>query len=161
MKRISITIIVGLLIVLTMACSLLNPPSGNTPQNENVPNTDIPATLTPRPPLSVTQTYVATTSPVHGSIEVAPGISVIGGAAGSTRQVPVKFSATSAFGKVTEMRMDDGEWEAMVPEKEYTITIALNWSSIYHCVEFRDEKGNISPRYCDNKGVEGSPPSVP
>jgi hypothetical protein len=116
-----------------------------------------PATPKPLPPLAITQTYVATTSPVQGSIEVAPGMSVIGGNAGSTSQVQVLFSAISAFGKVTEMRVDDGDWEAFVPQKDYTITIVLNWSTAQHCVEYRDEKGNVSPRYCDNKGVEGSP----
>jgi hypothetical protein len=114
-------------------------------------------TPTPLPSLSITQTYVATNSPVQGSIEVAPGTSVIGGTAGNVIQVQVVFSATSAFGKVTGMRVDDGDWETFVPQKQYTITILLNWSTVGHCVEYRDEKGNVSPRYCDNKGVEGSP----
>ena len=120
-----------------------------------------PATPTPLPAMSITQTYAAATSPVQGSIEVAPGTSVIGGTAGSTRQVPVIFSAASTFGKVTEMRVDDGDWEALVHQKDFTITIVLNWSTVQHCVEYRDEKGNISPRYCDSKGVEGSPQSTP
>jgi len=115
----------------------------------------------PLPALAITQTYAAATSPVQGSIEVAPGESVIGGTAGSTRQMQVLFSATSMFGKVTEMRLDDGNWQPFVLQKEYTITILLNWSTIQHCVEYRDEKGNISPRYCDGKGVEGSPKSTP
>ena len=116
-----------------------------------------PATATPLPAFSITQTYLATTAPVQGSIQVAPGASVIGGTAGDTIQVTVVFSATSAFGKVTGMRVDEGDWEAFVPQKQYTITIPLNWSTVQHCVVYRDEKGNLSPRYCDNKAVEGSP----
>lgn len=123
----------------------------------NIVEQEKPATSTPLPPLSITQTYVATTSPVQGSIEVAPETSVIGGTAGSTRQVPVIFLATSTFGKVTEMRVDGGNWEAFVPQKEYTITIMLNWSTVQFCVDYRDEKGNVSPQYCDSKGVEGYP----
>ena len=120
-----------------------------------------PATPTPLPAPAITQTYAATTSPVQGSIQVAPDTSIIGGTAGSTRQVPVLFSATSTFGKVTEMRVDGGDWEAFAPQKDYTITIALNWSTVQHCVEYRDEKGNVSPRYCDSKAVEGSPEATP
>ena len=59
------------------------------------------------------------------------------------------------------MRVDDGEWEAFVPQREYPITIMLNWSTVQFCVEYRDEKKNISPRYCDSKGAEGMPESNP
>jgi hypothetical protein len=115
----------------------------------------------PLPALSITQTYAATTSPIQGSIVIAPGTSAIGGTADSIRQVPVVFSATSPFGKVTEMVVNDGDWEAFISQKEYPVAIILNWSTVRFCVKYRDEIGNVSSQYCDNKGVEGSPAPSP
>ena len=108
-------------------------------------------------PLSPTPTGTAGSSPVQGSIEVAPGDSVIGGFEGSRRTVTIVFSANSTQGRVTKMRLDDGDWEAFVPEKEVEIIIPLNWSSLRRCVVYQDEAGSLSAQYCDSKGVEGHP----
>jgi hypothetical protein len=107
--------------------------------------------------------------PLTGSVEIEEGRCCIGGLAGDTIQAQVEFSATSPFGKVNSMRvrtagecfteteMEVASWEPFVPSKTYSIAVALNWIGFYISVQFQDEYGNVSPVYCDDISVEGSP----
>ena len=118
-----------------------------------------------RAALGVTQTAY----PVEGSVDVAPGVSAVGSTAGDTIDVTVVFSATSAFGAVTEMRISGGmcspdtlqsaPWEPYAPMKTYPVYVALNWTTFAISVQYRDEKGNLSQVFCDQTGVEGMPPA--
>jgi hypothetical protein len=147
--------------LVSVACSLSG--SAAPPPTPTIPSTAQTETpISPTPSLtplaaSLTQTAAAAASPVRGTIEVAPGGSIIGGTAGSTLTITTVFTATSSAGKVTEMRLDDHDWEPFVPQKQTELTIPLNWSTLQHCVVYRDEKGNLSPQYCDSKAVEGNP----
>jgi hypothetical protein len=131
-------------------------------------------------PAAIPQTValVPTTStkvafPLTGSVEIEDGRCCIGGLAGDTIQARVEFSATSPFGKVNGMRvrtadqcfaeteMEAAHWESFVPSKTYSVAVALNWIGFYISVQFQDEYGNVSPVYCDDISVEGSPPLKP
>jgi hypothetical protein len=131
-------------------------------------------------PTAIPQTaaLVPTTStkvafPLTGSVEIEDGRCCIGGLAGDTIQAQVEFSATSPFGKVNKMRVRTaGEcftetelevtpWEPFVPSKTYPVAVALNWIGFYISVQFQDDHGNVSPVYCDDISVEGSPPLKP
>ena len=116
--------------------------------------------------LGVTQTAY----PVEGSVDVAPGVSAVGSTAGDTIDVTVVFSATSAFGAVTEMRISAGmcspetiqsaPWEPYSPMKTYPVYVPINWTTFAISVQYRDEKGNLSQVFCDQTGVEGMPPAA-
>lgn len=112
---------------------------------------------TSTPQVALTQTYEATALLVTGSIDVAPGRSVIGGEQGSIQKVMVVFSAFSRAGKVTQMRVNEAEWEPFVAQKEYSVTMPINWFTISYCVQYQDDQGNLSPKICGNKPGEGSP----
>ncbi len=116
------------------------------------------------------QTLAAATRvafPVKGSVEIAGGKAVIGGKVGTQLDIPVKFEATSPAGQVTEMRVAnqcprEGEglttaWEPFTAQKTYSTTTVLNFVGWYIAVQYRDAKGNLSPVYCDDISVEGSP----
>ncbi len=108
--------------------------------------------------------------PVVGKIQVGEGHPV-GGKAGSQISVVVKFEATSPAAQVTEMRvkqssmggcltpddMSDATWEPFVAQKVYPVSVALNWTSFKLHVQYRDARGNVSPVYCGDVAVEGSP----
>ncbi len=108
--------------------------------------------------------------PVTGNIQVGEGHPV-GGKAGSQLSIPVKFEATSPAGPVSEMRvkqspmgrcltadeMSDAPWEPFVAQKTYPVSVALNWTTFKLHVQYRDAKGNLSPVYCSDVAVEGSP----
>jgi hypothetical protein len=114
-------------------------------------------TPTSTPQVAVTQTYEATALPVTGSIDVAPGVSVIGGEEGSIRKFNVAFMASSRAGRVTQMRVNEGDWEPFVDQKEYAVTMPVNWFTIAYCVQYQDDHGNRSPKICGSKAAEGSP----
>jgi hypothetical protein len=89
--------------------------------------------------------------------------------AGETIQLQVDFEAESSSGVVQDMRVVTGEmcfdeaeletadWEPFVLSKEYPFQVALNWIGYYISVQYRDNQGNLSPIYCDDISVEGSP----
>ena len=122
---------------------------------------------------SVPTTSTKVAFPLTGSVEIEDGRCCIGGLAGDTIQAQVEFSATSPFGKVNRMRvrtsgecfteseMQVAHWEPFVPSKTYSVAVALNWIGFYISVQFQDEYGNVSPVYCDDISVEGSPPLKP
>ncbi|MBN1148558.1 MAG: hypothetical protein JXA78_14965 [Anaerolineales bacterium] len=131
--------------------------------DENTPLESLP------PPL---QTAVATTQSAHplsGSVFWQGGSCCASGVAGETIDLQAQFSAESPSGRVTEMRaaaagvcfdearLSDIPWEPFAPEKSYPVQVVLNWVGHYISVQYRDERGNLSPVYCDDISVEGSP----
>ncbi len=116
------------------------------------------------------QTLIAKTRvafPVKGSVEIAGGKCCVGGKVGTKVDIPVKFDAQSPAGQVTEMRVSnqcprEGEgltatWEPFTAQKTYNTTTAINFVGWYIAVQYRDARGNLSPVYCDDISVEGSP----
>ncbi len=111
---------------------------------------------------------------VLGSVLLEQGRSAVGGTAGTTIQVEVDLWATSTAGKVTDMRVapvsgcdkagqvDGAAWEPFAPKKSLPVGVAINWTGFYVGAQFRDDRGNLSPVYCDDISVEGMPavPSV-
>jgi hypothetical protein len=137
--------------------------STTTPTNAPPKTTAIPASATST---ETTQLELTTTAfPVTGSVDIGPGRSRAGGFEGETIQVRVDFSATSPFGRVSRMRVTWGcradtehaDWEPFVDSKTYPVTVVLNWTGFYICVQFQDEYGNLSPVYHDDISVEGFP----
>jgi hypothetical protein len=134
--------------------------------NEATPAADQPAPV---------QTALAATKiafPVSGSVVLAGGASATGGVAGQAIQIQAAFTATSPEGVVTRMRvkqsgtcqigqirMDEVIWEPFNSTKTYTVPVAINWVGFYVAAQYHDEKGNLSPVYCDDISVEGMPPS--
>ena len=119
------------------------------------------------------QTAIATTQiayPVAGSVLIEEDRCCMGGIAGEILEAHVSFSATSGFGKVGEMRvrttgicfteneLTDTAWEPFMPSKTYPVYVAINWVGFYASVQYRDERGNLSPVFCDEISVEGHPP---
>ena len=121
------------------------------------------------------QTAIAATKtafPVTGSVILAGGASATGGVAGETIQVPAAFTAASPNGAVTRMRikqsgtcrtdlirMDDAAWEPFSTTRTFSVLVAINWIGFYVAVQYQDDKGNLSPIYCDDISVEGMPPT--
>lgn len=105
--------------------------------------------------------------PVMGSVMIHAGGCCVGGEAGATLQVDVQFQAYSQRGEVVEMRvlagpplqseamMDDIPWEPFRSEKVYPVAVAINWTSFWVHVQYRDLTGWLSPVYFDEIGVEG------
>lgn len=122
------------------------------------------------PPVQTGVAATITTYPLQGSVEWEGGGCCVGGVAGETVQAQVDFSAESPFGEVVEMRvavsgvcfsedqLADVDWEPFVRSKTYTLPVGLNWIGHYASVQYRDNQGNLSPVYCDDISVEGSPP---
>jgi hypothetical protein len=142
--------------------------------NHSIP---IDGRVNDRTPVSVQPPAIQTTIaqaraafPVAGKIQVGQG-SAVGGKAGTTIDIPVKFEATSPAAAVKEMRaktspigrcltpdeMNDAPWEPFAPSKTFTYRIALNWSTFKLHVQYRDAQGNLSPVYCGEIAVEGQP----
>jgi hypothetical protein len=135
--------------------------------NEATPVFDQPAPV---------QTAIAATKtafPVTGSVILAGGASATGGIAGETLQVQAAFKAASPDGAVTRMRikqsgtcrtdqiqMEDAAWEPFASTRTFSVSIALNWIGFYVAVQYQDDKGNLSPVYCDDISVEGMPPTT-
>lgn len=119
------------------------------------------------------QTAIAATKtayPVTGSVLLAGGASATGGVAGDTIQIQAAFTGTSPYGAVTQMRvkpagtclteqiqMGDAKWEPFTPAKTFPVLVAINWIGFYIAIQYQDEKGNLSPVYCDDISVEGMP----
>jgi len=112
----------------------------------------------------------ALVSSVNGSVLIEDGRCCAGGAAGSEIQIRVAFQAASGAGQVNEMRvisagggcrseaeMAAANWEPFAPVKNYPFSPPINWVGFYVSVQYRDSSGNISPVYCDDISVEGSP----
>ncbi len=146
---------------------------------EDTATTDIPISgivnektpVAAQPPAIQTAIAHANTAfPVSGSVEVGQG-SAIGGKAGTSINIPVKFQATSPSGPVKDMRIKqrsmggclapdeiaDAPWEPFVPLKTFSYRVALNWTTFKVHVQYRDAQGNFSPVYCDDIAVEGQP----
>ena len=108
--------------------------------------------------------------PVHGSVAIEWGRCCTDGISGETIQVNVVFEASGPVAEVTEMRvrvgtvqfgesdMAEAEWEPFQSLKAYPVLVALNWTSFYVSVQYRDAQGNISPVYHDEILVEGHLP---
>ena len=107
--------------------------------------------------------------PVTGSVVIENGRCCAGGIEGTEITLQVAFQAESPDAKVTEMRVQTGggclrdegnlnaAWEPFVPSRSYTTTLGLNWVGYYVNVQYRDENGSLSPVYCDDISLEGSP----
>jgi hypothetical protein len=110
--------------------------------------------------------------PVSGSVVIEGGRCCAGGQVGSTLRITAEFTATSPLAEVKEMRTADRygggcltenemasiPWEPFAPSKTYTVSPGLNWIGFYVTAQYRDVMGNLSPVYCDDISVEGSPP---
>jgi len=114
-------------------------------------------------PLEITTTAVSFT----GTVQIAGGGCCIGGFDGETIQAQVSFSATSPFGRVSQMRVKSGcsvdtalesvDWETFAASKMVPVLVFINWSVFSICVQYQDEYGNLSPVYWDDISVEGMP----
>lgn len=139
---------VGWILLFLAGCGTYNPSPGGT--------------LAPVPATGI--------STFTGSVQIEKGSCCVGGTAGSTIQVTVQFSATSPSGKVSSMRVEPGSstckatpsvdaatWETFVPSKTYPVVPGINWTTYSISAQFQDDKGNLSPVYCDDISVEGMP----
>jgi hypothetical protein len=152
-----------LFLLVLLSCNLVNAPT--------------PASLTATV-LAITPTNLPTrngpnvtpgTSGIQGSVEWEAGRCCAGGIAGETIQLQADFEAEDSAGVVQDMRVATGgmcfdevkmanaDWEPFVQSKEYPFQVALNWVGYYISVQYRDAQGNISPIYCDDISIEGSP----
>jgi hypothetical protein len=153
--------------------------SDNVPRPESQARLQITGVYDTRTPMSALPSPVLTALaatrmafPVTGSVVIEDGRCCAGGIAGSTIQITAEFTATSPLAEVKEMRtvdrygggcLNENEmaslpWEPFTPSKLYSVRPALNWIGFYVTVQFRDAMGNLSPVYCDDISVEGSPP---
>jgi hypothetical protein len=55
--------------------------------------------------------------------------------------------------------MDDAVWEPFTTTRTFSVPVAINWAGFYVAAQYQDEKGNLSPVYCDDISVEGMPPT--
>ena len=152
-----------LILLVGLSCNLIGP---NTPGLPTLPGS---ATTLAIPPTTVEPRVTSAASGVQGSVEWEAGRCCAGGVAGETIQLQVDFEAESSSGVVQDMRVVTGEmcfdeaeletadWEPFVLSKEYPFQVALNWIGYYISVQYRDNQGNLSPIYCDDISVEGSP----
>ncbi|MGE5250852.1 MAG: hypothetical protein ACM3QS_11640 [Bacteroidota bacterium] len=113
------------------------------------------------PPGLAKKTPTATPTAVGqwtGSVLINGGVCCVGGCVGQVVNLNVEFSASSPYGKVTEMRVpswESGDWEPFTSFKRYPWTIVVNWVGLQVNAQFRDEYGNVSPVYCDDIVQEG------
>ena len=134
----------------------------------SVLNPAIPLEKLPAPILTAA---AATRSafPLTGSVLIEGGRCCAGGIAGSQVNLKVEFQAASSGGKVVEMKAQPGSacikdptqlkagWEPFQVIKTYSTSLAINWAGWYINVQYRDDQGNLSPVYCDDISLEGSP----
>ena len=157
----------GWILMLLVGCGTYNPTPGGTVAPQ--PATE-PPTITTSPGESPVPGDSTGTSSITGSVQIEDGHCCVGGAAGSSIQVTVQFSATSPSGKVSSMRVKPGystcaaqpsvesaTWEPFVSSKSYPVLVGINWNTFSLSAQFQDDHGNLSPIYCDDIGVEGSP----
>jgi len=121
-------------------------------------------------PVQTAAAATQTAFPVTGSVQIEDGRCCAGGTAGATIQLHVNFQAASSAGEVSEMKIQVGQcapdpdqhlgiWEPYQAQRIYETTLAINWVGWWIGVQYRDSKGNLSPIYCDDISLEGSPPS--
>jgi hypothetical protein len=136
---------------------------------EGIVNDRTPVSVQP-PAIQTTIAQARAAFPVVGQVEVGQG-SAMGGKAGTTIDIPVRFQASSPVAAVKEMRvkaspigrclttdeMGDAPWEPMALSKTYAYRVPLNWSTFKLHVQYRDAQGNLSPIYCGEIAVEGQP----
>jgi hypothetical protein len=132
-----------------------------------------PAGQTPNPQVQTAQAATRSAFPVSGSVLIEEGRCCAGGVAGSEVQLSVAFTASSPAGAVSEMRVQAGgsclhdavaleaPWGPFAPQRTITTRLAQNWVGFYVNVQFRDAQGNLSPVYCDDISLEGSPARTP
>lgn len=135
-------------------------------------------TATKAPTRTLTRTVTLTRTPtaaasVTGSVLIHSGGCCMGGPVGTTINIDTAFSASSTGGAVTEMRighlacssspdLSSVAWEPYTTSKVFPHTIiAINWTSYYVDVQYRDAAGNVSPVYCDDIAIEGMPGLTP
>ena len=152
-----------LILLVVLSCNLVSP---TTPA---LPTTPVLATTPAIRPITIEPNGTSLVSGIQGSVEWEAGRCCAGGVAGETIQLQADFEAESVSGVVQEMRVATGgmcfdeakldtvEWEPFVLSKEYPFQVALNWVGYYISVQYRDNQGDLSPVYCDDISVEGSP----
>ncbi len=152
----------------------------DSPQGQNETTLTLLGTVNPATPLeklpSPVLTALAATRtafPVSGSVLIEGGRCCAGGPAGSKLNLKVEFQASSTAGAVKDMQVQlsggcvrdpaqfKGEWEPFQPSRSYEAGLAINWVGWWISVQYRDSAGNLSPVYCDDISLEGSPPTVP
>jgi hypothetical protein len=132
------------------------------------------AGVTPAAPeVQTVQAITQSAFPLTGSVLIEDGRCCAGGPAGSQVKLNVAFEASSPAGPVSEMRVLtssgcqrdaaalDAPWEPFTPARTFTSGLALNWVGFYVNVQYRDAQGNLSPVYCDDISLEGSPALTP
>ena len=152
-----------LILLVVLSCNLVN---RTTP---TLPTTPVLATMPVNSPTTIKPHVTSATSGMQGSVEWEAGRCCAGGVARETIQLEADFEAESASGVVQDMRVATGGmcfdeveletvgWEPFVLSKEYPFQVALNWVGYYISVQYRDNQGNLSPVFCDDISVEGSP----
>jgi hypothetical protein len=120
---------------------------------------------------SETPTAISNSSVFTGSVLIEGGQSMTGGVIGQTITMTVTFTAHSTAGEVKEMRVNRGggcasesaiassTWEPFAAQKAYATTAPMAIVGWYASAQYRDDKGNVSPVYCDDISVEGMPPA--
>jgi hypothetical protein len=151
-------------------------PQGQTETTLTIQGVVNPATPLEKLPSPVLTALAATRTafPVSGSVLIEGGRCCAGGLAGSKINLKVEFQASSTAGAVKEMKIQPGggvcvkdpaqlkgEWEAFQPSRSYEASLAINWVGWWVSVQYRDSAGNLSPVYCDDISLEGSPPRTP
>jgi hypothetical protein len=119
----------------------------------------------------LTLTVIGIAYPINGSVLIEDGRCCVGGVAGSEIKIKVSYQANSFSGEVNQMRvmafgggcrnedeMEEASWEPFISTKTYPFNLPINWVGFYVSVQYRNTGGNISPVYCDDISVEGSPP---
>lgn len=93
------------------------------------------------------------------------GVCCIGGAPGTTVDIPVSFAAQSANGGISGMRTDNAgctsqdaiatAWEPFATQQIYTRKLSPNWSTFAVRVQYQDVAGVVSKMYCAEVALEG------
>ena len=120
------------------------------------------------PPVQTAAASTQTAYPVTGSVQIEGGRCCAGGKAGSIIELKVDFQADSRAGEITEMKVQVGQcitepdqftasWEPYQPQQTFETLLAINWVGWWISVQYRDSSGNLSPVYCDDISLEGSP----
>lgn len=171
MKKTSILVCILLLAACAPTPVATQPVVASIPPTTALPSVSPTPTKAPHPTIEIPKPAISTisASPWTGSLVIEEGSCCIGGIDGDMIQAQVDFFATSPFGKVTRMRvstfpgcstntrMEATDWEPFQPSKTFPIQVVINWVGFYVSAQFQDEHGNLSPVYCDDISVEGSP----
>jgi hypothetical protein len=115
---------------------------------------------------------VTHSSAVTGGVQLEGGTCCKAGYMGDTIQVYAAFIAASTSGAVDRMRVRGGPicyseddlssspWEPFSTSKSFPVDVPLNWSGFYVTSQFMDERGGLSPVFCDDISIEGMPPPI-